>query len=73
MCYFCTTNHDSKLVETDPNLKLCASTKDFVPNLRKRQVAQNKNSKSKTLNMSIIKMKIENITIASKFTEEHLM
>jgi hypothetical protein len=60
-------------VETDPNLKLCASTKDFVPNLRKRQVAQNKHSKSKTLNMSIIKMKIENITIASKFTEEHLM
>jgi len=70
----CTTNDDSKLVETDPNLKLCASTKDWVPNLRKRQVAQNKHSKSKTLNMSIIiKMKIGNITIASKFTEEHLM
>jgi hypothetical protein len=69
----CTTNDDSKLVETDPDLKLCASTKDLVPNLRKRQVAQNKQSKSKTLNMSIIKMKIENITIASKFTEEHLM
>jgi hypothetical protein len=48
-------------------------TKDLVPNLRKRQVAQNNHSKSKTLNMSIIKMKIENITIASKFTEEHLM